>query len=84
LVLASDGLWDEISRKEAAVIASKPGNDTEMKKLAGSFFEEAIKNVSKKRGVSREFLTQAPPGPQKRNIHDDITILILSLQNQAQ
>jgi len=42
LVLASDGLWDEISRKEAALIASKPGNDVEMKKLAGSFFEEAI------------------------------------------
>jgi hypothetical protein len=54
-----------------------------MKKLAGSFFEEAIQNVVKKRGVSREFLTQAPPGTQKRNIHDDITILILNLQNQA-
>jgi serine/threonine protein phosphatase PrpC len=83
LVLASDGLWDEISRKEAAQIVSKQGNDSDMKKLAGSLFEEAIQNVSKKRGISREFLTQAPPGPQKRNIHDDITILILNLQNQV-
>jgi serine/threonine protein phosphatase PrpC len=83
LVLASDGLWDEISRKEAAQIVSKQGNDSDMKKLAGSLFEEAIQNVSKKRGISREFLTQAPPGPQKRSIHDDITILILNLQNQV-
>jgi hypothetical protein len=54
-----------------------------MKKLAGSLFEEALQHVIKNRGVSREFLTQAPPGPQKRSIHDDITILILDLHNQA-
>lgn len=34
--------------------------------------------------VSREFLSQAAPGTMKRNIHDDITILVLNLQNQYQ
>lgn len=80
--MASDGLWDEISRKKAAELIK--GNDQELKKVAACLFENAIDNVSKKRGVSREFITQAPPGTMKRNIHDDITILVLSLQGQTQ
>jgi serine/threonine protein phosphatase PrpC len=33
LILASDGLWDEISRKKSAEIVK--GNDQELKKVAG-------------------------------------------------
>ena len=34
LILASDGLWDEISRKKAAELASKEMNGGEVKKVA--------------------------------------------------
>ena len=83
LIIASDGLWDEISRKDAAEIVSKPGNQADMNNLAGALLEQAISNVSKNRGISREFLSQAPPGPRRRSIHDDITVLVLSLHDQA-
>ncbi len=54
-----------------------------MKKLAGSLFEAAMEHVSKERGLTRHFISAVPPGNQKRGIHDDITILVVALQNQV-
>jgi hypothetical protein len=55
----------------------------------------ALEHVSKNRSksldfvfillidISRDFIAQAAPGPVKRRIHDDITIVVLSLKNQG-
>lgn len=82
LVLASDGLWDEISRKKSAEIVK--GKDGDLKSVAGCLFDAALDHVSKERGISREFIAQAAPGMKKRSIHDDITILVLALQGQVE
>jgi pyruvate dehydrogenase phosphatase len=79
LVLASDGLWDEIPRKKTPEIVK--GKDTDLQSVAGSLFEAAMEHVSKDRGLTRHFISQVSPGPQKRSIHDDITVLVLSLGN---
>ncbi|CDW90803.1 protein phosphatase [Stylonychia lemnae] len=80
IILASDGLWDEISRKRAAVLAKD--HDKEMKELTMELLNAALENVSKERSVSREFIAQTPPGKLKRNILDDMTIVVVSLKNQ--
>jgi hypothetical protein len=49
-----------------------------------SLFESAMDSVVKEKGISRQYIANISPGDRKRSIHDDITILILNLQNQAQ
>lgn len=49
-----------------------------------SLFEAAMDEVVKDKGLTRHFIAQLSPGDRKRSIHDDITILVLNLQNQAQ
>jgi len=43
LVLASDGLWDEIKRKDTPLIAERFGSDSE--KLAVNLFDVALENI---------------------------------------
>lgn len=46
--------------------------------------EAALNNVCQEKGYSREFLNNLEPGSQKRSIVDDITILVLNLEDQVQ
>jgi len=55
LILASDGLWDELKRKEAAEIVAKKGSKTQ-KEICYALFNEALEHVSKKEGLSRDFI----------------------------
>eukprot|EP00347_Sterkiella_histriomuscorum_P014019 403362473 len=80
-ILASDGLWDEIKRRQAAEFVK--GNDKDLKSIAAILFEKALENVAKTNHISREFISQAPPGKHKRQYIDDITIVILNLKNQT-
>ena len=54
IILASDGLWDEISRKKSAELAK--GKDKDMKDLTMELLNAALENVAKERSVSREFI----------------------------
>lgn len=47
IVLATDGLWDEIQRKQAAVLSQ--GNDQDMKQIAEKLFDAALDHVSKEK-----------------------------------
>jgi hypothetical protein len=49
-----------------------------------ALFNECLNRTSKKDGHSRDYISHLPPGPDKRNIIDDMTILVLSLENQAE
>jgi len=80
LVIATDGLWDEINRKQAAEIAKD--NDKDQKQIAQKYFDAALDNVSKSRKISREFISQSTPGKKKREIIDDITIVVVNLSKQ--
>lgn len=78
MIIATDGLWDEISRKEAAKLTKD--HDGEGKDVAVHLFYSALDNVSKKEGLSREYISGVLPGKRKRQIHDDITILVVNLK----
>lgn len=60
LILASDGLWDEFDRKTSAKIVSdlKSGGKYEVnsKTVAAQLMNECLTVVSKKHGVSRDFI----------------------------
>lgn len=91
-MLATDGLWDEVKRKEAAQIATKIVKEEsyqEYEQIKGKPFtfqlsyilcQEAQKQASKRSGYTLHYLQRLEPGPSKRDIIDDITILVANLQ----
>ena len=81
LILASDGLWDEVGRTEAVQLLE--GHLGSQEQVAERLFRAAIENISKEKGYSKDFILKMPPGREKRNVVDDITILILNLADQA-
>ncbi len=91
LLLATDGLWDEISRKQSAEIAGKAeasytgkGADaTRGNHLAKNLLDAALDKVCRKQGVSRDWLSNLNAGPQRRQMVDDITLLVVDLRNQV-
>jgi len=88
IVLATDGLWDEISRKSSAKIAtelaSKPLTDKRFTEvLIRALCAEALEHAAKTSGISMEYLRMLQPGEQKRQIVDDITVIVVDLTGQA-
>ena len=43
---------------------------------------KAVDRAAEEASVSRDFVQGLPPGPQKREIVDDITIVVLDLDKQ--
>ena len=60
LILASDGLWDELDRKTSAKIVSDLNSggkyEVNSKTVAAQLMNECLSIVSKKHGVSRDFI----------------------------
>ena len=89
LVLATDGMWDEVSRKQSATIADKvdfsksTGGESGGKLLLERLINETLESCCKTHGVTRSFLDSCPAGPRKRAIVDDISIIVLNLENQV-
>jgi pyruvate dehydrogenase phosphatase len=75
LILASDGLWDEMTEQEAAEIAFNANDPQEAAKL---LLDAALNHAAKESNMTLESLLSQPFG-RKRNIHDDITIVIVPL-----
>jgi pyruvate dehydrogenase phosphatase len=74
LVLASDGLWDELSSREVAEVAlAGPAKD-----IPSRLIEKALLKVSARTKLSLQEIKQLEPG-LRRNIHDDITVLVVEL-----
>lgn len=80
-------MWDEISRKQSAKIADKvdfsksPEGESKGKLLLEKLIDETLESCCKTHGVTRSFLDNCPPGPRKRSIVDDISIIVLNLEN---
>jgi hypothetical protein len=88
--MASDGIWDEIKRKQTATIASELKADPTIVgyQLRDQKFTTQLnyritmlaqKHAAEKAGISFEFLAQLDPGPRKRDIHDDMSLIVLNL-----
>ena len=51
--------------------------------LLKTLFNTAIDHACEDRGISVNYMKQIPPGPDKRQLVDDMTILIVDLENQT-
>jgi hypothetical protein len=91
LVLGTSGFWDFISRHETAKIIAEANSTYKGDKPEYSISEHrisklldaALDNVCKKAGVSRDFLKRLRPGPKRKEVVGDISLVVLDLQNQT-
>jgi len=75
LVLATDGLWDEMNTKEIFEVMNKDLTSN----LANNLLYEALSKAANNIGYSVEQLNEMAPGGRKRRIHDDINIIVAKL-----
>lgn len=83
LVLGSDGLWDYLSNEDVQQLA-KPFLDGSAKEgtfqaLAERLVEEVLARSAKAHNIEVQELRKLPPGPLRRRIHDDITVVTVKL-----
>ena len=86
--MATDGLWDELSRKTSAKLASKlleanQSQDNFKQALLEELSEKALTNAAKTAGITLDQLTRVNPGEMRREIVDDITVCVIDLSNQV-
>lgn len=79
LIMATDGLWDFISSKEAADIV---GKYKEKGVIARELLGYTMNQAASSQSITAEEIYTLKPGNDKRTIHDDITIMVIDLRNQ--
>lgn len=77
LILATDGLWDELSEQQAAEIVYNAESPQE---AANLLLEAALNHAAYDNNMKRFELDGLPFG-KKRSYHDDITIVVVSLNS---
>eukprot|EP00127_Corallochytrium_limacisporum_P007494 Clim_evm16s253 gene=Clim_evmTU16s253 len=96
LVLATDGVWDNLSNQEVAdIVGAHLGKETE-NDIAASVVYESLQKAAKRLKASKEggfhmagdaeltfLLMDMPPG-QRRYIYDDITVMVIDLHGRPQ
>jgi pyruvate dehydrogenase phosphatase len=80
IVLATDGLWDELSPQDVAKVINQ--NDDNKDKIIDSLFRNALTHAAMDANMSLEQILKVEPGRKKRSLHDDITVMIVDLKNQ--
>ena len=79
IVLATDGLWDELNGRDVAkIIKENEGKE----KIVDSLFRSALVHAANDANISYEQILNINPGSNKRSIHDDITVMVVDLKNQ--
>jgi len=87
LVLASDGVWDELDRKTSAQVLTEKLKKDKPKitqDICLLLKEETLDRAAQGNGVSRPYLDRMPPCSRRRDLVDDITIVAVDLRNQCQ
>lgn len=79
LILASDGLWDEMSEQEAAEFVAEARSAQEAAEI---LLDRALNHAAEQSRMSRETLGLLPLG-KRRSYHDDITIVVVPLNNDS-
>jgi len=77
IIIATDGLWDNLSNEEAVKIvgrAERNGKDS-----AEALVQKCLGVAAQTAGCPRKLLEKLPAGSMRRRIHDDITVLVVML-----
>uniref|UniRef100_A0A0C9RQ65 protein-serine/threonine phosphatase n=1 Tax=Wollemia nobilis TaxID=56998 RepID=A0A0C9RQ65_9CONI len=77
LIFASDGLWEQLSEKEAVEIVHKNPRTGIAKRL----IRAALQEVAKKREMRYSDLKKIERGV-RRHFHDDITVIVIYLDHE--
>jgi pyruvate dehydrogenase phosphatase len=80
VILASDGMWDQLSKDEATRIAAdslKATHDAEA--VARRLVDAALARAAENSAKSLEALKQIPAGKERRQLHDDMTVVVVLL-----
>ncbi|RYQ80833.1 hypothetical protein Ahy_Scaffold1g106969 isoform B [Arachis hypogaea] len=76
LIFASDGLWEQLTDKEAVEIVSR----SPRKGIAKRLVRAALEAVAKKKEMRYEDLKKIEKGV-RRHFHDDITVIVIYLDH---
>ena len=77
LVLATDGLWDEMSDQEAVSVVSQCIKAGKRHEAAGALVEESLARAAAASGMAVAELKALPPGNRRRGRHDDTTAVVI-------
>jgi pyruvate dehydrogenase phosphatase len=77
IILASDGLWDELTEHDSAAVVKATEDPSE---ISWNLLEKALSVAAKNAGMGLPQILQIPQG-SRRNYHDDITIVVLPLNS---
>jgi len=79
VVMATDGLWDEMSDQEAVSVVSRCAAEGRRGDAAAALVDEALRRAAASAGMSVAELKQLPAGNRRRSIHDDTTAVVVWL-----
>lgn len=78
LIMGSDGLWDELTKTEISQIAAT--HQGRKDDLVKAIFQHGLKHAASEAKMTEEQLKEVPLG-KRRKLHDDITIIVIDLEN---
>eukprot|EP00939_MAST-03C_sp_MAST-3C-sp1_P002650 g2650.t1 len=77
LILATDGLFDELSNEQVVSIVDRCSRrDDPSQRLT----IEALRHAARDIGITAFELSRVPRGARRRNMHDDMTVMVIRLQ----
>ena len=80
VIIGSDGLWDELDDNEAVMIAKEAkAAGASPEEVASALVKAALAKAARSASMRIEELQRLPQGPQRRSIHDDISIIVVFL-----
>lgn len=79
LILATDGLWDELSDQDAVSVVSQCCASGQKDSAAKVLVERALEHAAQEAGMTIEALRSLPPGSRRRSRHDDTTAVVVFL-----
>lgn len=89
VVLASDGLWDAMTSEEVVAFVDglqrpdSSGQVVERKLVASRLVREALTREAATGGMPLRRLLEIPAGRGRRNLHDDITAVVVFLDGDG-
>jgi pyruvate dehydrogenase phosphatase len=81
-LLSSDGLYDELSISQVLKLYNE-NKDQHPLKIVNTLVGSALTHAADQHEMTVDSLKSLPPGKNKRNIHDDLTLVYINLSSQV-
>lgn len=81
-LLSSDGLYDELKTGQVLKLFEEKKKE-HPNLVIEKMIDAALENAAKTNNLKLDELKRLNPGKNKRNIHDDLTLLYINLDGQA-